>query len=307
MKYLNFTFLAILALLSFAYASDDDKTQSKNVYTYSPTQELVGQNIKVPLSASDTYLSLSKQYDIGPLNIAKANHLSDTDHLKRLTQIIIPKAFIVLPKKYRKGIVINIATMRLYYFKNNNQIVAFPVALGKTATATPEMKTWVYDKKENPTWHVPESIRQAHYEKTGKQMPKLVPPGPQNPLGHYVIYLGEKGYLIHGNNQPASIGRMVSSGCVRMFNKDIKKLYTLVPKSTLVRIIDYPNKLGWNNQDLYLQSSIPPNQSGFSDIKALTLEIYQQAQSMGAVQINKIAIIQSLKRHDGIPTIIGAK
>ena len=87
-------------------------------------------------------------------------------------------------------------------------------------------------------------------------MPKFIPPGPDNPLGHYAIYLGEAGYLIHGTNSPNAIGTYVSSGCIRMHNEDVEVLYNKVAVGTPVHIAHIPLKTGWHQGRLYLESHI---------------------------------------------------
>jgi L,D-transpeptidase ErfK/SrfK len=81
----------------------------------------------------------------------------------------------------------------------------------------------------------------------------MVPPGPENPLGEYALYLGWSAYLIHGTNQPWGIGRRVSSGCIRMYPEDIETLYTMVSRGTRVTVVDQPIKFGWIDGDLYIE------------------------------------------------------
>ena len=67
-----------------------------------------------------------------------------------------------------------------------------------------------------------------------------MPPGPDNPLGEYALTLSLPSYLIHGTNKPFAVGRRVSSGCIRMYTKDVEQLYDAVRVGTKVVIVDEP-------------------------------------------------------------------
>lgn len=81
----------------------------------------------------------------------------------------------------------------------------------------------------------------------------MVPPGPDNPMGDYAIYLSRKGYAIHGSNRPYSIGRRDSNGCIRLYPEDIARLFAAVPLGARVTVVDQPVKLGWSQGELYLE------------------------------------------------------
>jgi L,D-transpeptidase ErfK/SrfK len=72
-------------------------------------------------------------------------------------------------------------------------------------------------------------------------------------MGDYALYLGWKGYAIHGTNKPYSIGRRDSHGCIRLYPEDIEVLYDAVAAGTPVTVIDQPAKVGWLNGELYLE------------------------------------------------------
>jgi L,D-transpeptidase ErfK/SrfK len=102
---------------------------------------------------------------------------------------------------------------------------------------------------KNPAWYPPQSVRDEHAA-DGDPLPRVVPPGPQNPLGTRAMRLGLPGYLIHGTNRPAGVGMRVSHGCIRMFPEDIEFLFDRIPVNTPVRIINVPVKIGWNGEAL---------------------------------------------------------
>jgi L,D-transpeptidase ErfK/SrfK len=118
-------------------------------------------------------------------------------------------------------IIVNIPSLTLQLIENGKPVAAYPVAVGKDRTQTPIGDFTVTSKVINPTWFP-----------TGKPP---VPPGPSNPLG--IRWIGLKdGYGIHGNNNPKSIGSLVSLGCIRMFNEDVVELYNKVKVGTPVSI-----------------------------------------------------------------------
>lgn len=222
-----------------------------------PGNDVVGEVFAVKAQLHDTLSTLGLRYGMSLHQMSEANpRVNSTAMLRAGQRIVVPAQFI-LPK-FRDGIVINMAELRLYYFTPDGKyVMTFPVAMGRDQWRTPTITTTVVSKEADPVWNVPKSIQQYRYESAGEMLPDSVPPGPDNPLGPYALHLGKAGYLIHGNNDPNSIGKFVSSGCIRMKNADITTLFQVVPVGTTVRIIHYPYKLGWFNGDLYLQAQIP--------------------------------------------------
>jgi L,D-transpeptidase ErfK/SrfK len=85
-------------------------------------------------------------------------------------------------------------------------------------------------------------------------------------MGDFALYLGWRGYAIHGSNKPYSIGRRDSSGCIRMYPEDIATLFKLVGQGTPVAIVDQAVKLAWSGGELYLE--IHPDQADAEAIEA---------------------------------------
>jgi L,D-transpeptidase ErfK/SrfK len=101
----------------------------------------------------------------------------------------------------------------------------------------------------NPAWHVPESIRS---ESAG--LPKVVPPGPDNPMGSHALRLSLATILIHGTNRPWGIGRRSSHGCLRLYPEDIVKLFELVPTGVRVTIVNQPIKVGARGGQVFVEA-----------------------------------------------------
>ncbi|MCL9780195.1 L,D-transpeptidase family protein [Vibrio sp. S4M6] len=206
--------------------------------------QIVGRTQYHVVKKGESLADIAKQYDVGFLSLMAANKGVDPFLPKPGYVLTIPTK-IILPNVPREGIVINLAELRLYYFEPDKNIVhIFPVGIGRIGRDTPEMETSISQKRENPTWTPPESIRKEYSDK-GITLPKIVPSGPDNPLGDYALRLayGVGDYLIHGTNKNFGIGLRVSSGCIRMEPKDIKWLFEHSQVGQKVTIIDEPIKM----------------------------------------------------------------
>ncbi|MEG7524454.1 MAG: L,D-transpeptidase family protein [Chromatiales bacterium] len=214
--------------------------------------DIVGEVIELEARYEDTLSDIARNYDLGFRQIRIANPKIDPWLPKEGSQILVPQQYI-LPPGPRIGVVINLAEMRLYYYpKARNEVMTFPLGIGREGWNTPTGDTRIIRKKKDPAWVVPESILQEHEEK-GDPLPPVVPPGPDNPLGGYALYLGMPGYLLHGTNKPYGVGLRISHGCIRLYPEDISSFFSEVPKGTPVRIINQPYKAGWLNGKLFLQ------------------------------------------------------
>jgi L,D-transpeptidase ErfK/SrfK len=95
---------------------------------------------------------------------------------------------------------------------------------------------------------VPKSIKLEKPE-----LPDVVPPGPDNPLGTHALRLSSGFVLIHGTNRPWGVGRRVSHGCIRLYPEDIPKLFSLVSTGTKVMIVQQPVKAGVRDKRVYIE------------------------------------------------------
>ncbi len=222
--------------------------------------DLVGVTTTTTTTYEDTLLDVARRHGLGYREIVRANPDVDPWLPGEGAQVVLPTRFI-LPPVERKGIVLNIPEMRLYYFPEpaDNEmpvVITHPISIGRMDWQTPVGLTRVVRKVRNPSWYPPESIRMEHAA-DGRPLPKVVPPGPDNPLGEYALSLGLPGYLIHGTNKPAGVGMRVTHGCIRMYPEDIEIMFNDVPVNTPVRIINQPNKIGWIANTLFLEVHPP--------------------------------------------------
>lgn len=218
---------------------------------------LVGHNLIVFSHKEDTLLDIARRFDIGYNEIVMANPNLDPWLPGGGKRVLVPNRFI-LPDAPHKGIVINLAEMRLYYYPPKNkgqlqQVITHPIGVGREGWTTPLGKTRIIQKKKDPTWTPPASILAEHIEK-GDPLPKVVPAGPDNPLGAYAMRLGMPGYLLHGTNRPFGVGMRVSHGCIRLFPEDIEHLFGIVSVNTPVEILYQPYKAALDKTFLYLEA-----------------------------------------------------
>ena len=217
-----------------------------------PGDDLIGE-LRVTLARADeTLLDIARRHDLGFNEIAAANPGIDPWLPGADARVVLPMQF-VLPPGARTGIVINLAQMRLFYFRDGSpRVITHPLGVAAELGATPLGSTSVVRKAVDPAWRPPQSIRAARAA-AGEILPQVVPPGPNNPLGRHALYLGFAGYLVHGTNRPWGIGMRVSGGCIRLYPEDIESLYPEVPVGTRVRIVDEPFAVGLRNRAAYVQ------------------------------------------------------
>lgn len=196
----------------------------------------------------DTLIEIAYREDIGYVELRAANPHLDPWLPGANEEVILPKRHL-LPDGPRSGILVNVGEMRLYYFPKNGPIQSYPLGIGREGLLTPLGTTNVVRKATNPTWYPTERMRREKPE-----LPAVVPPGPDNPMGPRAMYLGFPLVAIHGTNRPWGIGRRVSSGCLRMYNQDIKALYDQIPVGTRVTVIDQPVKAAWIDGVFYIEA-----------------------------------------------------
>ena len=226
-------------------------------YTLTGNSSVIGKIGSVKPDFNDTLLDIGKIHGFGLQEIKLANPGVDTWLPGEGREIVLPSEFI-LPNAPLVGIVLNIPEMRLYYFPEtkrgkDRQVITYPLGIGREGWNTPYIKTRIVQKKEHPSWYPPESIRKEH-EENGDPLPKVVPPGPDNPMGEYALKLAVGDYSIHGTNKAFGMGMRVSHGCIRLYPDDIADLFQQVKINTPVNIINQPYKIGVRDGIIYLEA-----------------------------------------------------
>lgn len=270
---------------------------------------LVGQNQTYTVQEGDNNLqTIARRFDTAAMLILEANN-TIAPVPKPGTLVTIPSQ-LLLPDVPRKGIVVNLAELRLYYFPPDGRSVqVYPLGIGQLGLATPEMTTRVGQKIPNPTWTPTPGIRQRSLER-GVSLPPVVPAGPNNPLGRYALRLayGHGEYLIHGTNAPDSVGLRVSSGCIRMNAPDIKMLFSQVRPGTPVRVINEPVKFSVEPNGIrYLEVHRPLSQEESQNTQTMSYVLptgYSQfANSAG---VDRTSVSKAMYRRAGYPVIVSA-
>jgi L,D-transpeptidase ErfK/SrfK len=219
--------------------------------------DVVGQVQVTVTSKHDTLPDIARRFNVGYEEIVRANPGVDVWLPGAGREIVVPTQFI-LPSAPRQGVVINVAAMRIFYFppakKGEKQVVyTHPIGIGKVGWSTPEGTTKVVSKQKDPVWIPPASVR-AEHKANGEILPKVVPAGPDNPLGKYKFTLGWPSYLIHGTNKPYGVGLRSSHGCIRLYPEDVEKLFGMIGPGTPVRVVNQPFVFGWSGDQMYLQA-----------------------------------------------------
>lgn len=140
-----------------------------------------------------------------------------------------------LGEKPEREIIIELSNFRLYLYQEGVKILDYPIAIGAPATPTPVGATKIVNRVYFPTYYPRE---------WGKKGLTPIAPGPDNPVGTRWLGLSWPNYGIHGTNNPASIGKAVSDGCIRMFNEDVEELFEMIRMGTPVKIVQKIGEAG---------------------------------------------------------------
>lgn len=197
----------------------------------------------------DTLLDVAARAGVGFIPLQALNPGVDVWIPEPNTRVRLPTDYI-LPDTPHVGLVINVPEMRLYdYTRDPNSPTVLAVAVGDITDPTPLRDFKVGEKRTDPVWTVPESIRAERPD-----LPAVVPAGPDNPLGDRWLTLGSSSYGIHGTNNLWSIGREATHGCVRLYNSDMRALYDRIPTGTPVRIVYQRVKVGQRDGGVWIEA-----------------------------------------------------
>jgi L,D-transpeptidase ErfK/SrfK len=274
-----------------------------------PSDNLIGELRYTRARPGETLLDLARFFDLGHDQIILTNPGINRWLPPPSASITIASRYL-LPPGPRRGIVINLAELRLYYYQlNRGLVLTFPISIGDMDWRTPLGITHITAKMQNPSWTPPKSIREEH-AREGEELPQTIPGGdPDNPLGEFALSLARKGYLIHGTDERRAfgIGMRVSHGCIRLYPEDIRTLFSVVPVGTPVRIVNEPIKAGWHEDLLFLEIHRP------LESEELDAESEPTADGLFAAlerllkdsdQIDSYAVKQAFLIGDGIPIAV---
>jgi lipoprotein-anchoring transpeptidase ErfK/SrfK len=138
-----------------------------------------------------------------------------------LAQVVTQAAKRAETDPIHRVVLVSIPDRKLAVLENGTVIATFPVAVGAPASPSPTGEFQIVNRVSNPTYYRPGTV---------------IPSGKGNPVGTRWVGLSQKGYGIHGTNAPRSVGHAASHGCIRLRNRDIEKLFTMVQVGDVVQI-----------------------------------------------------------------------
>ncbi len=256
---------------------------------------VIGSEQKYEVQKNESLWEIARRFDVGIAAICDANPGVDPIVPKPGSIVRIPAAWILPDPQIRQGIVINIPEFRLYYFPDGDPgtVLTFPVGVGDEGKDTPVGSYAVIDKIVNPSWYVPESIRRDRPE-----LPRVVPPGPDNPMGGYALRLSLKTIFIHGTDKPWGIGTRSSHGCLRLFPEDIERLFAMIGRGTKVTIVNQPIKVAAPGEKVFVEA----HRYMDGDYAARALRLLVDKGVLERVDMEKL--VAALEARTGIPVEI---
>jgi L,D-transpeptidase ErfK/SrfK len=274
----------------------------RHTFMVEKKSNVIGRMAAVRVKDGDMLPDIARHFGLGLDELIAANPETDVWAPRAGSLVLLPLMF-VLPDSPRQGIVINLAAMRLFYFGAKSPslaIATYPVGIGDEGRSTPVGEMFVERKAVKPTWYVPASIRKDHQQR-GDPLPSEVPPGPDNPLGEYALYLSRASYVIHGTNKPYSIGLRATNGCIRLYPEDIKKLYQVAPVKTKVHIMNQPYLIGRVDGTLYLEAHAPQEELNLGEMKKKLYVRLREIEKKEKLQLDWKRIEETITQARGIP------
>lgn len=272
---------------------------SAEIYSIDGTDTVIGFPREHRVEDEESLIEIARKFDLGYNEIIHANPGVDPFVPEIDAPIQIPTMRILPQVTSYTGIVINLSEMRLYYFIRQNRsaaVMTFPIGIGREGYDTPTGKFRIIEKIVDPPWLVPESIRAEN-----PTLPKVVPPGPNNPLGSHALRLSLGNVLIHGTNKPWGVGRRVSHGCIRLYPEDIPRLFSAVGKGETVTIVRQPVKVGLVGDTVFIEvhQEDAKSERGYFD-EAMRLLKKKHLLS----KVNTDIVLQALREKRGAPVEI---
>jgi L,D-transpeptidase ErfK/SrfK len=263
---------------------------------YEWLQPVVGEDGSDLVIFGDTLLDLAFRNGVGYEALTTLNPDVDSWIPVPGTVVEVPSRAI-LPSAERKGLVINIPEMRLFDFTIEGGPEVISAAVGDLEDPTPIGNFLIRDKRTDPTWYVPKSIREEKPE-----LPPQVAAGPDNPLGSRWMRIGDSGYGIHGTNTRWSIGREATHGCVRLYEEDVKRLFDRIPDGTPLQIVYQPYKWGRDGSQILFEAH-PDRYHRIPDRLAAALAPIRDTGLFGHIDIERVW--RAIDESRGVPVLVG--
>ncbi len=299
-----------ICIIFLHFLSTTNTYASRYLIEESNRNTVIGSTEIIYADERDTLLDIARNHGFGYQDMKLANVNVDTWLPDDGQEVVLPSQFI-LPVASMDGIVLNVPEMRLYYYPPKEkgklqEVFTYPLGVGREGWNTPYIKTIIVEKKVNPNWYPPKSILKEH-EEAGDPLPKIVKPGPENPLGNYAMRLGRRDYLIHGTNKPNGIGMRISHGCIRLYPEDIKELFSKVSLKTPVNIINQPYKIGVKNDVIYLEAHpfLDEDKEKYENNLTSVIALIIKISNNRKYQIDMRTAYEAIKNPTGLPIAVG--
>ena len=277
-------------------AAAEEFTRELKQYPYDlNTTTVIGTTSWAEIRQKDTLLDVARRYDLCYYNELEFIYPRIDEWIPPAGKILgLPTIWVLPPTKHQQ-LVINLPEQRLYYFnKASASVQTYPIGIGDEGWETPIGVFHIYEKRTNPAWYIPESL-QAKYGM------KVMPAGPDNPLGDFIMKFSAGAYGIHGTNIPWGVGGLVSHGCIRLYPEDIKILYPQVKLGTKLEIMYEPVKIGQRDGCIYIEAH-PDIYLRIHDYQRYAMEKLKQMQLTDKVDLKRFQLAIFLQ--NGIPADI---
>ena len=281
---------------------------ARHFFPVTANETVIGTLGTLVLRQGDTLSDVARHFGLGYEEIVAANPELDPWVIDHQTRALVPLQF-VLPEAPQRGLVINLAAMRLYHYPASPdaaRVVTYPVGIGREGRPSPTGGLFIVRKAKNPTWRPTRNILNDHL-KRGDPLPTVVPPGPDNPLGAYAMYLSAPKYLIHGTNKPYSVGLRASNGCIRLYPEDMEALFPTVPVKTPVTIVNQPYLIGTHGGTYYLQAYRPHEELNEPEARRRLRDTLKKLETEHRLTFDWNRIERIVNEARGIPFPIGVQ
>jgi L,D-transpeptidase ErfK/SrfK len=288
----SFFLVIVLLFSSLCFAEEEYHATVQKFEYLEPDLTVVGAPKSYSFGPNDTLLDIARRSGLGYNAVELLFPKMDAWVPPNGKRVFLPTFWVLPPSQYHQ-LVINVPELRLYFFDQKTSTVqTYPIGIGDEGWESPLGTYFINDKRPSPAWYVPASLQ----EKYGMA---VMPPGPENPLGEFVMKFSAGAYGVHGTHQPWGVGRLVSHGCIRCYPEHIRILYPQVPMGTKLEIIYEPLKFGRKNGQIFVQA-FPDVYKKIPDYAKYAFDKLAQYPFAKDVDQKKFMVVMSLQ--NGVPT-----
>lgn len=286
-------FLFVFAIPSSGICGDEEFSATIRRFEYRiPDLTVVGAPSWHKVKPKEDLLEIARRFGLGYNEVELLFPKTDKWTLPQGRMLSIP-TFWVLPPTQHQQLLINIPELRLYFYdKSSGTVQTYPIGIGDEGWETPLGTFSIVEKRVNPTWYIPLSLQ----EKYGMAS---MPPGPENPLGEFMMKFSAGAYGIHGTAMPWGVGRLVSHGCIRCYPEHIRLLFPQVPIGTKLEIIYEPIKFGIKDGQVFVEVH-PDVYRKLPDFEQYARDKLAQSPFRNYVDIKNYSV--AVRLQNGVPT-----